>query len=746
MATLEEIRRARAADRANQSQGNPDALAAIRAARDADIGARQAAMPAVQTPDGRSTAPGTTQDMADNVPPGMIFDPRTGGYVDTALAAERMGPAQGASASFIAGAPFVGEYADEAMGRVDAAVSGRNPEIAQETMRQSRQQFQESNPGLALTAEIAGGVTGSLPFVRGGVGLVGLAKTPLGKFLTATGLGAAFGGTEGAVQGYGAGTTPETRSAEAWQRGIIGAGAGGVLGAIAPILGKAARGAVDRIKKLDVSVIAEEFGLSPQAARVVRGFLANDDLDAAAAALARRGDNAMLAEAGPGTRQALDSAMATGGDALSVARPRVDQRVQQASTRWAQTLDDTLGTADGGIKGSARDIARGSAAQRKAAYDFAYRQPTPMTGEAGQQLDSILRRISPDDLDAAIREAAAEARNDGFQNLNIMASIDDAGNVTFSQPPSVMDLDYLARGLNSLVEAGTDTMTGAMNSSARRASSQAKALRDFLKENVNGYATAVRLGGDKIKATEALTMGRRLLSETATVEDVRNVMRDASPDVRAAARKGLRENIEAVMGRARATIADLEAGNVDFDAGTNAVGEAVAATRALLTPNNLTKMRFVLGGDDAKRLFGELEKVGDALVLRSAVARQSATAIRTAGREAMQAEVAPSAVRRAAGNMGNPLDAAREVTQSLAGIDAASLSAAERGYFAEIADALTRIRGPEAQRALAAVRGAMQGQPMRDAQAQEIVRLLGLPALAGALQSTTRLTERTLSN
>lgn len=742
MATIDEIRRARAADLAAQAQSAPQsgnsAIAAVRAARAADT--------ATQTPDGRSTAPGTSSTQAENVPPGMVYDDRTGGYVDTALAAQRMGKAQGASASFIAGAPFVGEYADEAMGRVDAAVTGRNPEIAQETMRQSRQQLQESNPGLALTAEIAGSVTGSLPFMAGGAGLVSRAKTLPGKVLAAIGLGAAFGGAEGAVQGYGAGTTPETRGAEAWQRGIIGAGAGGVLGAIAPILGKAARGAVDRIKKLDTSVIAEEFGLSPQAARVVRGFLANDDLDAAAAALSRRGDNAMLAEAGPGTRQALDSAMATGGDALSVARPRVDQRVQQASTRWAQTLDDTLGSADGGIKGSARDIARGSAAQRKAAYDFAYRQPTPMAGEAGQQLESILRRIAPDDFQAAMREASKQARDQSYTNFNIMATFDDAGNVTFTQPPSVMELDYLARGLGKIVEDGTDPVTGNMTTAATRAADQARAMRDVLKENVNGYATALKVGGDKIRATEALTMGRRLLSETATVEDVRNVMRDASPDVRASARKGLRENIEAVMGRARATIADLEAGNVDFEAGTNAVGEAVAATRALLTPNNLTKMRFVLGGDDAKRLFGELEKVGDALVLRSAVARQTATAIRTAGREAMQAEVAPSAVRRAAGNMGNPLDAAREVTQSLAGIDAASLSAAERGYFAEVADALTRIRGPEAQRALAAVRGAMQGQPMRDAQAQEIVRLLGLPALAGALQSTTRLTERTLSN
>lgn len=742
MATLEEIRRARAADRASQPQGSNSTLAAVRAARQADRGA----MPAVQTPDGRSTAPGTSQDQADNVPSGMVFDPRTGGYVDTALAAQRMGKGQGAAASFIAGAPFVGEYADEGMGRLDAAITGRNPEIAQETMRQSRGQFQESNPGLALTAEIAGGVTGSLPLVAGGAGLVGRAKTLPGKVIAGLGLGAAVGGTEGTIQGYGAGTTPETRGSEAWQRGIIGAGAGGVLGAVAPIAGKFARSAVDRIKKLDVRVIADEFGLSAPAARVVKGFLANDDIDAAAAALARRGDDAMLAEAGPATRQGLDTAMSVGGEALSVARPRVDQRVQAAGTRWSRTLDEILGTADGGIKGAARDISQSTRGARKAAYDFAYNQPTPWAGEAGDQLQRVMRRIDPADFDTAMREAGKQARDDGFQNLNIMASIDDAGNVTFSQPPSVMDLDYLARGLNKIVEDGTDAVTGRMNGAASRAASQAKALRDVLKDNVKGYGAALKLGGDNIRATEALTMGRRLLSENSTVEDVRNVMRDAPDGIRAAARKGLRENLDAVMGRARATIADLEAGNVDFEAGTNAAAEAVAAIRTMTTPNNMTKARLVLGDGDTKKLFGELEKVADALVLRSAVARATATAIRTAGREAMQAEVSPGVMRRTVGNAGNPLDAAKEVTQSLTGIDAASLSAAERGYFTEIADALTRLKGPDAQRALAAVKNAMAGEPIRQEQAERIVRLLGVPALAGVFQSGTRQLERSLTS
>lgn len=191
------------------------------------------------------------------------------------------------------------------------------------------------------------------------------------------------------------------------------------------------------------------------------------------------------------------------------------------------------------------------------------------------------------------------------------------------------------------------------------------------------------------------------------------------------------------MGRARTTIADLENGAVDFETGQNASAEALAAIRNLLTKSNMVKTRLALGSD-ANKLFAELEKMADVLVLRTAVAKGSATAIRTAGREQMTEEVAPGIVRRVAGNLGNPLDAAREISREVVGIDARSLSDQERQYFAEIADALTRIRGPEAQRALQAVRDAIAGQPMKDEDAKLIGRLVSGTASVGAYQAGTQ--------
>ena len=634
---------------------------------------------------------------------------------------------------FNQGAPLIGEYLDEAVGMVSPK-AGR-------AMDQLSDAFERTNPVQAGALNVAGAITTTLPLLAGRAGQMGadfIARGTgyLNKGLRAAAVAAPAGAVETAAAFSGRADSGE-RLGAAGTGAVVGGTLAAVLAPLAPALGEGVAWMARRVKKLDVKAIAEEFGISAPAARVVKGYLMNDDLDAAAKVLARGGDDAMLASSGPATRQGLDTAMSTGGAALSVARGRVDEATQKAGGRLQSAINDILGTAEGGIKAASRRIAESTKTARKAAYDFAYSRPTPMTGEAAGEIDGVLARISPDDMRAALKEASAEMLDSGYTNQNIMASIADDGKVTFSQPLSVLQLDYLARGLSNVVEAGTDTLTGAQSPAARRAAGQIRDLRNVLKEAVPGYATALKLGGDTARQREALAMGRKLLTENATVEDVRNFLKEGvSDEVKAAVRKGLRENLDAIMGRARTTIADLEAGNLDFDTGVNAVGESVAAVRNLLNRNNMTKTRFALGSD-AKRLFGELEKMGDALVLRAAVARSTATAIRTAGQQQMADEVAPGVVRRVAGNMGNPLEAARDLTQTAVGIDARSLSDAQRGYYAEVADALTRLRGPEAQRALAAVKGAMAGQPIKDADAALIGRLVGTGAGIGAYRATT---------
>lgn len=639
---------------------------------------------------------------------------------------------------FNQGAPLVGEWLDEGVEALGFTESAEN-------MRRLSDAMERQRPGQSTALNIAGGVGYTAPLVAAGAGgkVADWVAKGGSRFAQAArgGLVAAPGAAvEGASSMAGRAEDGE-RGRAAGTGALIGGGLGAVLGTIAPMIGEGVANLARRIKKLDVNAIAEEFGLSKPAARVMRSYLAEDDLDSAAAILARNGDDALLAEAGPSTRQALDTAMSTGGGALRAGREAVEGRVQGAGTKFRNTIDDILGL-PGGIRAATRKINQKTKAARKAAYDFAYRQPTPMTGEAGQQIENVLRRVDPPDLQKAINSANAMLRdavddqgNQLFPNLNIFAEIADDGTVRFSQPLSVPQLDYLARGLYEVADAGTDRLTGQMSGEAARAADQAKALRDALKQSVPGYNRALQLGGDTIKERNALVLGRKLLNSSTTTEDVREAMQSATPGVKAAVRTGLRENLDAVMDRARATIGDLDAGNVDFDTGMNAVGESVRAIRAMLEPGNMKKMRMALGQADADRLFKEMQQMGDVLTLRAAVARNSATAIRQAGQQQMRDEVAPGVVRKSLGNLGNPLDAAKDVTQTIAGIDPRSMGDAERAYFAEIAQALSGIKGQEAQAALAAVKRAMAGQPIKDAEAQLIGRVVSGSGAVGAYQA-----------
>lgn len=636
-----------------------------------------------------------------------------------------------ATQEVVQGVPFVGEWVDEAIGTV-------RPERAAE-LRRISDAFERERPGAALALGVAGGVAGTAPLALGAAGagaanFVARGTSAISRAARAGAVAAPAAAAEGAATF--SGRQPERRGPAALEGAGIGAMMGAALGALAPTIGEGVANLARRIKKLDVSTIASELGISPRAARSVRSYLANDDLDAAGRVFSRS-DDAMLAEAGPGTRQLLDDAMATGGGALRTGREAVGPRARVAGEKFRTVLDETLGTAEGGVKGASRNISQTSAANRQRLYDRAYAQPRPMTGDGAQAIDAALARVSPDVMQGAVRRANARMRDAGVRNQNIMASIADDGEVVFTQPLSVMQLDYIGRALGDIAADGTDAMTGRMSSEAAMASSQLRALRDAMKQAVPGYAAALRAGGDTARAQDALAMGRRLLNPSTTVEDVRSAMSGASDDVRAAARKGLRENIEAVMDRARATISDVEAGNVDFETGVNAAGEAIKAVQSLMQPGNMKKLRFVMG-TDAKRLTDEIEKVYDALVLRSAVARGSQTAIRTAGREQINAESAPGAVRRIAGEMGSPLDAGRELTRSLAGTDAASITDQQRAIYGEIAEALTRIRGADAQRALAVVRKAMEGQPLKDAEADLIGRVLAANAGALGYQTGTK--------
>lgn len=667
------------------------------------------------TPDGRATAPGTTSEQAADIPEGMIYDPETGGYADAAAIAAQRGEAKGRLGNFIAGVPFIGEGIDEAVGAIGGPVAG-------ETARQSIKQYQEAHPFDAAASRMAGGVIASAP-AAAVAGPLAAIPGAIGKTAAAVVGGAVAGGAEGAASGYLRGTDPESRASGAARGAALGAGTGAVAGGAGLALGAIGKELMERVKRADLRVISDELGISPRAAALVKRYLVNDDLGAAQKALIRAGDEAMLADAGPGTAAALDAAAQTGGAPLRIARDAVNARANAAQPKIVSLLDRVLGAPDG-RKAATKAINQRTAKAREAAFDAAFSKPINYADGSGRAVESVLGRIAPDTMRAAIKEANDQMRDEGVRNLQIMAQIADDGTVSFAQMPDVRQLHALKRALDDIANKGRDSITGQMTGEAARAAGQAKALRDAVKAAVPEYGTALKLGGDTIAEREALDMGARLLDAKTTVEDVRAAMAGATDAQKAAIRQGLRQSIDKRMGDVRGILTED---------GT-AAREAVKATLDVSSRNAKAKLAIALGSD-AKAIMRGLDESSAALELKAAMAGNSKTAIRTAGREAIDEVVSPNAVESLL--MADVGKATRKAVSAATGMTGVP-SERREAVLAEVARALVNTRGPDARRALVTVRKAMAGQPASDAQAKEVGKLVGSAGFIGAYQALSQ--------
>jgi len=631
---------------------------------------------------------------------------------------------------FNQGVPLVGEWLDEAVGVVA-------PQAAQ-NMRATSDAMERQNPVESAALNLAGGVAAVAPLAVAGAGqgaanFIGRAGSNLGR----VGRTMLAGGAAGAIEGGAsfAGRDDENRLSGLGTGAAVGGALGAVLAPFADALGTGVASLAKRFKKLDVTEISEQFGIDAAAARTVREALLNDDLDAAAARLGQLGDDAMLADAGPATGALLDAASKTGGEALATTRSAVEDRAQQFGARLTGRLDNILGAQSQGLRASARDIAQSTSAARTAAYNAAYRAPIDYADDVGRNIEGVLRRIPSRTLNSAVQEANEAMQEAGLRNMQIMAQIADDGSVTFREMPNVQQLDYIKRALGDISQRETDDF-GRLTAAGLRSQRLARDLRDAVGEAVPQYRTALKLGGDKLQQDQALDLGRRLLSPATKVEDVSDFIRSnrgMSREAREAAAQGLRENIETALGNVRRTITDP---NTD-------AREAMQLVKDMSSRNNIAKVRMILGQEKADALISELDKQAAALALRGVVARGSDTAIRQSIQRQVTDETTPGVVRRTLGNLGSPLDAGREITQTIAGIDPRSMNAAERAQFAQIARALTDIRGQEAQRALVAVRRALAGQPLKDGEAQLIGRAVAAGSFEGSRQGLTRPLEST---
>ncbi len=626
-------------------------------------------------------------------------------------------PAIARVSKFVQGYPFVGQYADEAIGKVFG-------DKAMDATRAIQGAMDREHPAQSTALQVAGGVTGG----AGIAALAGPAALPyapqsLGaQVATGAGVGFVGGGAEGLVSGYGAGNNGD-RTASAIDMGEKGAAFGAVLGLAAPAISRGLSSIAQYLKKTDTSIIAKTFGISPQAADVLKADIAALDPASAKTNLSAAGADAMVADAGISTREALDSAITGGGKAAQIGTDAVSTRAAAAGGRLSRVMDAILGAPEG-IKGAAKSIAARTAPARQKAYDAAYASAINYADDAGRNIETVLSKIPNNTLKAAISEANDAMKAAGVMNKQIMAEIAPDGAVVFKEMPNVQQLDEIKKALG-VVGREVDQL-GRPTAAANRANNLARELKAAIGDAVPIYKRAVALGGDKIAEDNALILGRKLFSPATTRESVQETMKDASVEAQDAARRGIRSYIDDTLARVRRSIDDPSIDTTE--------------TQKLLTSMSSRdareKLAAVLGKPKAERLFAELDAAGKQLATRQAIATGSATGRREARSRALDQVLAPGVLGSA--QRGEVKMTAKALVQLITRETPQAELARRQSVLADVAKALTQKRGQDAQDALVIVQKAIAGQPVKSDEAARLGRLLATSGVLLADQTGTQ--------
>lgn len=584
--------------------------------------------------------------------------------------------------------------------------------------------FRDNEDAMSFAGKLSADLTGSIVPALTGVGAMASAPTLGAAALRGAGAGAAMGGIQGFMEG-------EEGLADRLQGGVLGAGIGGALGAAVPVVGDMVRrgvsGVSDWARNSRVSgSVADALGIGRPTARALSELVGSQDQNAVAAALARSGDDAMLADV-PGLTGVLDATMRSPTPGAAMATERIGERAGRAGD---EIMDALRGNQQGPFRGPV-SAERGILAQSRATvhplYEKAYNSPINYAAPEGMAIEELIKRVPPRQFAKAVEKATDQMIYDGLPNPQIIASIGDDGKVALNQLPNVMQLDYLKRAFDDIAEAGKDPLTGALSPDARFASQVARDVREATKAAVPEYGEALSQAATGIRARGALREGGKLLDPSMTVETAMEIIDGATVAEKRLMREGLAAQIEHKIGNIKAVGSDQ---NID-------AREAARAWSDLSSKNTQDKLS-ALFGDDWTALKETMDRAGAAVGLRANTAANSATAGRMATSELIDSITQPGAIRS-----GQPMQAAKNFIGGMTGASPDAIAAMKQGIRSELADILTK-QGGTPQQAVKSIAQALAQNPMNMAAgrgAEEIARLLSLsfiPQVTGATNEVFR--------
>lgn len=638
-------------------------------------------------------------------------------------------PVTSRAVELVRGVPFAGSRLDELAGAVAGPEAASGVQALSDAMLTQR-------PNETMALNLTGGAVATAPIAMlKPVQALGNAIIGQGPRITqaarAALAGMGLGAAEGGIYGSGEGTTPQEQLSNAATGAAFGGAVGGAMGFAGPYVEAGVKNVISAFRSSDIGTIAATFGISANAARVIKNtFEMGGDMQAAIQRLMKAGDDGMVADAGQAGQALLDAVAASGPSGSAAARGPIDQRMEETAQRLDTGLTGLLGQPAEGPVTAVNEIMANTATQRSDLYGKAYQTPIDYSAPSGQNIEAIIQqRVEPDIMMAAIREANAEMADRGMVNQQIMAQIGPDGLVRFVEMPNVRQIDELKKALNQLSRnaRNTEGLVPKETSQSLRYARQANDIRDALVEATGGpqgtYAQALKVGGDTIQERNAFELGERLLSPNTRVEDVMlEIGKTPSKAQLEAARRGLRTRIDQVVGDVKRIPSDP---NLD-------ARQALATLREMGSDNAREKIKRIMGGQ-ADEIFRLLDEAGVAAETRAAMAVNSRTAVRQATQEDIAQMTAPGVAGQAL--RGEPVNTTKKLIQAVTGYTDEFTVQQRQRVYQDLAKALTQRRGPDAVAALRVLDAAMQGQKLTDAQTDMLARMV-TTALASSTAPT----------
>lgn len=419
---------------------------------------------------------------------------------------------------------------DSGKGLLDRAGAAYTRLVEQD--RKGMADYEKENPGTAIAANIAGGMTPGGALQKAGMTFL----KPGGTVAQRVGQGAAEGAAYGAA--YGAGNAEggmSDRLAGAAESAATGAAFGGAL----PI----ATAGIGAVGAPVVNAVRARMDPEGTAARKVAERLGAAGLDPEMAAAriekaANEGQAMSLADVGgTNARNLLRTATNVPGPGQEKAASILARRQGAQGDRLKQAVEDLF--ADPNRYAETKDAIKETVKQAaKPLYEQAYKRPIEFTTGLQEIIDTPAGR-------AALRDAQRLAENarEPFKQFFVQMG-DDPNNISITRVPDMRAWDWIKRALDDKIEANTirePFRAPQMNNEARIINQLKQALVSELDAQNPVYAQARKVWSSGQEADQAIEVGRNVFDMGA--KRFKQAMDAMSPQQRELARLGVAEKL-----------------------------------------------------------------------------------------------------------------------------------------------------------------------------------------------------------